>query len=103
MLTKIAEMPRPCLHPEHNPPSNIVLDPGVYQHTCPACGRSITFTVHSVVCSVRNDPIVLTTKLSPNTTQIIYNTCSPSPAPSSTSTAAGDHSVSSRHDSRIAT
>lgn len=38
---KIAEeKDRPiCLHPEHKPPSHIVLKPGIYQYTCPSCGK----------------------------------------------------------------
>lgn len=44
-LKKIGEVPIPCSHPEHNPPNMIVLQPGVYRHTCPACGYSKTFTV----------------------------------------------------------
>ena len=35
----------PCLHPEHNPPTNIVLDPGVYEHECPSCGHSQIVTI----------------------------------------------------------
>lgn len=34
-----------CNHPEHNPPSMIVLPPGLYEHTCPRCGQKQTFTV----------------------------------------------------------
>lgn len=34
-----------CLHPEHGPPSMRVFDPGVYEHTCPACGKKTVFTV----------------------------------------------------------
>lgn len=49
-LKKIADIPTPCLHPEHNPPSMIVLSPGVYEHTCPGCGHSVTFTVYGTVC-----------------------------------------------------
>jgi hypothetical protein len=29
---------QPCLHPEHNPPGYIVLQPGTYEHVCPGCG-----------------------------------------------------------------
>jgi hypothetical protein len=35
----------PCCHPEHNPPSHMVLSPGTYEHTCPGCGRVVLFTV----------------------------------------------------------
>ena len=47
-LRKIRNLPeteRPCSHPEHNPPGMIVLDPGVYEHTCPACGKRTEFVV----------------------------------------------------------
>lgn len=45
-LKKIAEPPAPpCSHPCHNPPSHIALSPGVYEHTCPACGTVTRFTV----------------------------------------------------------
>lgn len=47
-LRKIADAPRPCLSPEHNPPSMIVLEPGVYEYTCPSCGKTVTFTVAGV-------------------------------------------------------
>jgi len=38
-------MPIGCAHPEHNPPSMMVFEPGRYRHTCPSCGRAIVFTV----------------------------------------------------------
>lgn len=47
MLRKIADIAPPCRHPEHNPPGNIVLQPGVYQHICPGCGASNTFKVYT--------------------------------------------------------
>ncbi len=42
---KIADLPTPCSHPEHNPPSLKVFKPGVYDHTCPACGLKQPFVV----------------------------------------------------------
>ena len=36
--------PRPCQDPEHNPPGMMVYEPGVYEHTCPACGNTVIFT-----------------------------------------------------------
>ncbi len=45
-LIKIGEIKRPCSHPEHYAPGMIVLPPGVYQHTCPSCENTYTFTVH---------------------------------------------------------
>lgn len=35
----------PCRHPEHTPPSHVVLQPGRYEHRCPSCHRSTVFTV----------------------------------------------------------
>lgn len=34
-----------CLHPEHNPPTMVVWEPGIYEHTCPGCGRKVQFVV----------------------------------------------------------
>lgn len=45
-LVKIKDQEKPCLHPEHEPPMHIVLEPGTYQHTCPGCGQKIEFTVN---------------------------------------------------------
>lgn len=45
MLEKIRDIPKPCYHPEHNPPTMIVLEPGVYRHTCPQCGHVTEFSV----------------------------------------------------------
>ena len=43
---KIADSPpRPCRHPDHNPPGMRVFKPGTYEHTCPACGKKLVFTV----------------------------------------------------------
>ena len=44
-LRKIADVPEPCLSPEHDPPSHIVLEPGVYEYTCPACGETKSFVI----------------------------------------------------------
>lgn len=38
-------MSPPCPHPQHNPPTGITLEPGMYQHTCPGCGHTLTFVV----------------------------------------------------------
>lgn len=45
MLKKIADLPKTCMSPEHNPPGHIVLSPGIWEHTCPGCGDTTTFTV----------------------------------------------------------
>lgn len=46
---KIADVPpRPCQHPEHNPPGMCVFEPGVYEHTCPECKKKKIFTVNGI-------------------------------------------------------
>lgn len=45
---KIADEDKPCFHPEHDPPSHQVFAPGTYEHTCPACGRTIRFSVKGI-------------------------------------------------------
>jgi|WetSurMetagenome_2_1015567.scaffolds.fasta_scaffold774547_3 hypothetical protein len=47
---KIKDGPIPCTHPEHTPPSHMVFSPGEYEHTCPACGNKIRFTVQGFYC-----------------------------------------------------
>lgn len=44
-LRKIRDIKPPCLSPEHNPPNNIVLEPGEYEYICPACGHRVEFIV----------------------------------------------------------
>jgi len=41
---------KPCLSPQHNPPSMIVLPPGRHTWQCPACGHEVTFTVDGIIC-----------------------------------------------------
>jgi hypothetical protein len=46
---KIADAPpRPCQHPEHNPPGMCVFEPGVYEHICPGCRKKKIFTVSEI-------------------------------------------------------
>lgn len=45
-----------CTHPEHEPPRYMVYQPGVYEHTCPACGRKIEFTVRGTMWTHRPGP-----------------------------------------------
>ena len=40
----------PCRHPEHEPPSMIVLPSGKYEYTCPGCGHTVTFYVQGFNC-----------------------------------------------------
>ena len=44
---KIADLPQEkiCTSSAHNPPTLMVYEPGVYEHTCPHCGNIQVFTV----------------------------------------------------------
>ncbi len=37
-----------CRHPEHEPPSMRVYEPGTYEYTCPHCGKKTVFTVPGI-------------------------------------------------------
>lgn len=37
-----------CSHPEHNPPSHIVLEAGIWEHICPGCQKVVRFQVPNV-------------------------------------------------------
>lgn len=41
----------PCQHPEHFQAKHIVREPGIYEHTCPACGQRFVFSVPVVTYS----------------------------------------------------
>jgi len=45
ILRKIADSPEPCRDREHLPPSMISLSPGLWEHTCPGCGKKIIFYI----------------------------------------------------------
>lgn len=34
-----------CRDSEHKPPTMVVYEPGIYEHTCPSCGEITNFTV----------------------------------------------------------
>lgn len=44
--------PRPCISREHEPPGNIVLQPGDYEYECPACGKVTYIHVPEIWCKV---------------------------------------------------
>lgn len=46
---KIQDLTEKCLHPEHNPPQHISLQPGIYKYTCPSCGAAKTITVPRII------------------------------------------------------
>lgn len=43
-----ADAIRYCQHPDHNPPTHRVFEPGEYEHECPNCGKKIRFSVPRV-------------------------------------------------------
>ncbi len=47
---KIRDLPKSetCRHPEHNPLGMMVFEPGVYEHTCPSCGKKVQFVVRGI-------------------------------------------------------
>lgn len=48
-LPKAEQWPKQtCRHPEHDPPMHIVLEPGVYEYTCPGCGNVQTIVVPEI-------------------------------------------------------
>lgn len=57
---KISEIPgwaqKHCKSPEHNPPSHISLPPGVYDYSCPACGKTVRMNIDGVMLSMRPAP-----------------------------------------------
>jgi Zn ribbon nucleic-acid-binding protein len=42
---KIADLTPVCRHREHDPPSMMVYEDGVYEHECPGCGHKQRFVV----------------------------------------------------------
>jgi hypothetical protein len=44
---KIADLPNhdTCRDPAHDPPTMMLFEPGVYEHTCPSCGHATRFVV----------------------------------------------------------
>lgn len=34
-----------CADPQHKPPQMISLPPGIYEHVCPTCGKSVQFRI----------------------------------------------------------
>lgn len=45
LIRKLADLPEPCLSPEHGVPTHMVVAPGIYEHICPSCGHRTVFTV----------------------------------------------------------
>lgn len=45
LVKKIADIEKPCMSPQHNPPSHMYLEAGVYEYICPSCGETTQFTV----------------------------------------------------------
>jgi transposase len=46
-----------CLNRDHEPPRNMVYSEGVYEHTCPGCGKVTVFTVRTHSWMSRGIPL----------------------------------------------
>jgi hypothetical protein len=44
------ENTKKCIHPEHNPPDMIVLDPGTHTYQCPACKHETIIVIPKTYC-----------------------------------------------------
>ena len=44
---KIADLPdsKNCMSEDHKPPMHQYFEPGIYEHTCPKCGKKTQFIV----------------------------------------------------------
>lgn len=59
---KLSDTPRQyCRDPEHEVPSHMVLDNGLYEHECPGCGNKIRFVVNKPTLHQQLDNIAKTT------------------------------------------
>lgn len=47
---KETERVNACSHREHNPPTNIVLRPGLHVWVCPGCGKEMRLNVPQIRC-----------------------------------------------------
>jgi hypothetical protein len=57
-MKKIADFEKEhiCRHPDHDPPTMIVLQPGIYEHKCPACGqKQIVVQPPKPTCMISTD------------------------------------------------
>lgn len=43
---KIGDLPAPCRHADHEPSRHVVLEDGIYEHTCTSCGEISRFEVN---------------------------------------------------------
>ena len=62
-LKKISDLPTACTSPDHNPPTHICLENGVYEHTCSQCGHKTVFTVRGPTFTNVNPNLYRTTKV----------------------------------------
>lgn len=45
---------KPCMHPEHQPPSHMVITQGkIYRHVCPGCGGEVVLRPPQVFMKAR--------------------------------------------------
>lgn len=46
---------RPCFSRDHSPPSHMVFEPGLYEHTCSECGKKTVFRVQGIYCNTKGE------------------------------------------------
>lgn len=81
---KIAdEHDKVCFHPEHNPPSHQVFEPGTYEHECPACHRKQIFRVRGVYLTTRSGLESRRPSEDSTADEVSYGAASPFPLPRS--------------------
>lgn len=53
-LKKIRDLPEKkiCRDPEHEFPNMMVLEPGIWEHTCPGCGKATVVRVDNSYKSI---------------------------------------------------
>ena len=44
------EQNKPCMSPEHNPPTHVVLNDGVHVWECPSCGKTTYLVITNPTC-----------------------------------------------------
>lgn len=48
-LKKISESKNICLNSNHEPPSHMVLSPGVYEYVCPGCKEKTIIEISNII------------------------------------------------------
>ena len=54
-IRKIADHSATCKNPDHNPPTHIYLEPGIWEHQCPQCGKKTIINIPVIENSAKYD------------------------------------------------